>query len=99
MLEWAERGVSLGAGEILLTSMNTDGVMDGFDMELTHTVANLVNVPVIASGGAGKISHFAEILGDGCASAALAASVFHDEILTISEVKQFLSEAGIAVRL
>ena len=91
--------MSLGAGEILLTSMNTDGVMDGFDMELTHTVANLVNVPVIASGGAGKISHFAEILGDGCAAAALAASVFHDEILTISEVKQFLSEAGIAVRL
>jgi cyclase len=99
VLEWVERGVSLGAGEILLTSMNTDGVMDGFDMELTHTVANLVNVPVIASGGAGKTSHFAEILGDGCASAALAASVFHDKILTISEVKQFLSDAGIAVRL
>jgi len=99
VLEWAERGVSLGAGEILLTSMNTDGVMDGFDMELTHTVANLVNVPVIASGGAGKASHFAKILGDGCAAAALAASVFHDKILTISEVKQFLSESGIAVRL
>jgi cyclase len=99
VLEWVERGVAMGAGEILLTSMDTDGVMDGFDHELTRMVANAVNVPVIASGGAGQLKHFVDILGKGRAAAALAASVFHDNILTISEVKQFLLDAGIEVRL
>ena len=99
VLEWVERGVELGAGEILLTSMDTDGVMYGFDQELTQAVVKIVNVPVIASGGAGHPKHFVDILGKCNAAAALAASIFHDNILTISEVKQYLFDAGIEVRL
>ena len=99
VLEWAQCGVAQGAGEILLTSMDTDGMMDGFDMMLTRTVADSVNVPVIASGGAGQSSHFADVLAEGHAAAALAASVFHDKVLTIAEVKQCLYERGISVRL
>jgi len=99
VLEWAQRGVAQGAGEILLTSMDTDGMMDGFDIALTRMVADAVNVPVIASGGAGHSSHFADVLFEGRAAAALAASVFHDKVLTIAEVKQCLSERGISVRL
>ncbi len=98
-LQWAQRGVALGAGEILLTSMDTDGVMDGFDMSLTRAVADAVNVPVIASGGAGQPAHFADVLAEGRAAAALAASVFHDNVLTIAEVKQCLVERGVAVRV
>jgi len=98
-LEWAQRGVALGAGEILLTSMDTDGVMKGFDMDLTRTVADAVGVPVIASGGAGHPTHFADVLSDGHAEAALAASVFHDKVVTIGEVKKCLSERGVPVRL
>ncbi len=99
VLAWAKRGVELGAGEILLTSMDTDGVMNGFDMALTRSVADTVGVPVIASGGAGQPEHFADVLLDGHAEAALAASVFHDKVMTIAEVKQCLSERGVPVRL
>ena len=98
-LRWAERGVSLGAGEILLTSMDTDGVMDGFAMSLTRAVADVVNVPVIASGGAGRPNHFADILAEGGAAAALAASVIHDKVLTINQVKQYVAQRGVPVRL
>ena len=79
--------------------MDTDGVMNGFDMALTRSVADTVGVPVIASGGAGQPEHFADVLLDGHAEAALAASVFHDKVMTIAEVKQCLSERGVPVRL
>lgn len=98
-VEWAQLGVELGAGEILLTSMDADGVMHGFDMALTRAVADAVQVPVIASGGAGHPDHFADVLLNGHAEAALAASVFHDKLMTIREVKQCLSERGVPVRL
>ena len=93
------KGQMRGAGEILLTSMDTDGVMDGFAMSLTRAVADVVNVPVIASGGAGRPNHFADILAEGGAAAALAASVFHDKVLTINQVKQYVAQRGVPVRL
>ena len=96
-IEWAQQGERLGAGEILLTSMDADGVQNGFDLLLTKAVRDAVNIPVIASGGAGKVEHFAEILVD--ADAALAASVFHFGSLTISDVKKAVAKTGIAVRL
>lgn len=96
-IEWAQQGERLGAGEILLTSMDADGVQNGFDQLLTKAVREAVNIPVIASGGAGKVEHFAEILVD--ADAALAASVFHFGSLTISDVKKAVAKTGIAVRL
>ena len=96
---WAMRGVALGAGEILLTSMDADGTLAGYDLELTRTIAEAVSVPVIASGGAGSPSHFAEVLTEGKADAALAASLFHDGKLKISALKNELHEQGIAVRL
>ena len=96
-IEWAQQGERLGAGEILLTSMDADGVQNGFDQSLTKAVRNAVNIPMIASGGAGKVEHFAEILVD--ADAALAASVFHFGSLTISDVKKAVAKTGIAVRL
>ena len=96
-IEWAQQGERLGAGEILLTSMDADGVQNGFDQLLTKAVRNAVNIPVIASGGAGKVEHFAEILVD--ADAALAASVFHFGSLTISDVKKAVAKTGITVRL
>ena len=96
-IEWAQQGERLGAGEILLTSMDADGVQNGFDQLLTKAVRDAVNFPVIASGGAGKVEHFAEILVD--ADAALAASVFHFGSLTISDVKKAVAKTGIAVRL
>jgi cyclase len=98
-VEWAARGVKLGAGEILLTSMDADGTLQGFDMELTCTVAEAVSVPVIASGGAGTISHFAEVLTEGKADAALAASLFHDGKLRITDLKNELNRQNIPVRL
>ena len=98
-LEWAVRGVELGAGEILLTSMDADGTLAGYDIELTGTTASAVSVPVIASGGAGTISHFAEVLTQGKADAALAASLFHDGKLRIAELKDQLSSQNIPVRL
>jgi len=97
-VEWVVRAVELGAGEILLTSMDADGTLAGYDVELTRAIAEAVNVPVIASGGAGTLAHFAEVLTKGKADAALAASLFHDEKLTIGEVKWFLLEAGVEIR-
>jgi cyclase len=98
-VEWAVRGVRLGAGEILLTSMDADGTLAGFDLALTRTIAEAVSVPVIASGGAGSASHFAEVLTDGKADAALAASLFHDGKLSVAEVKRELAKRNIPVRI
>jgi cyclase len=96
--EWAIEGTKLGAGEILLTSMDTDGTLAGFDIALTRTIANKVNVPIIASGGAGSLDHFAEVLEEGIADAALAASLFHDNVMTVGAVKKYLLECGIPIR-
>jgi len=98
-LEWIKKAVELGAGEILLTSMDTDGTKDGYDIELTRAVAEWVDVPVIASGGAGKMEHFKEIFHEGKADAALAASVFHYGTYSIRQVKQYLQQEGIEMRL
>jgi len=98
-VEWATRAVELGAGEILLTSMDADGTLAGYDIELTRIVADMVSVPVIASGGAGTPFHFAEVLTKGNADAALAASLFHDGKLRIPELKKELQARGVAVRL
>lgn len=98
-LEWVRRGVTLGAGEILLTSMDADGTNDGYDIPLTRAVSEAVSVPVIASGGAGELSHFYEALTDGKADAVLAASVFHYGKFTIRQVKEYLKSRGIEVRL
>ena len=95
-IEWAQQGERLGAGEILLTSMDTDGVQNGFDQLLTKAVRDAVKIPVIASGGAGKVEHFAEILQN--ADAALAASVFHFGTLKISDVKECVEQAKFVVR-
>ncbi|MEW5933417.1 MAG: imidazole glycerol phosphate synthase subunit HisF [Bacillota bacterium] len=97
-VEWACRGVELGAGEILLTSMDRDGTQAGFDVELTRAVAEAVSVPVIASGGAGRLEHFRDVLTEGRASAALAASLFHYRTLTVPAVKEFLLRQGVPVR-
>lgn len=97
-VEWAQRGTSMGAGEILLTSMDADGTMQGYDLKLTRAVADAVQVPVIASGGAGRLEHFASVLDQGHADAALAATLFHDRLLTLGEVKLYLSSHGIPVR-
>jgi cyclase len=97
-LEWAARGVKLGAGEILLTSMDTDGTLSGYDLRLTQAITDLVQVPVIASGGAGEPEHFAEVLGQANADAALAASLFHDGVLTIPDVKAYLYSQNISIR-
>lgn len=97
-VKWARRGQELGAGEILLTSMDTDGVQTGFDCELTRAVAAATTIPVIASGGAGKPEDFAEVLSTGQADAALAASIFHYGKYTVGDLKRALAEAGVAVR-
>ena len=98
-VQWAQEAVALGAGEILLTSMDRDGTKDGYDLELTRAVSEAVTVPVIASGGAGTLEHFHEALTDGRADAALAASLFHFGIHTIAETKRYLAERGVEVRL
>ncbi len=98
-VEWAKRGVEMGAGEILLTSMDSDGTLAGYNLELTRAIADAVNVPVIASGGAGNVSHFADAVTLGGADAALAASLFHDKVLTIADVKNELLKRGIPVRI
>lgn len=98
VLEWVQRAESLGAGEILLTSMDRDGTKDGYDVPLTRAVAEAVNIPVIASGGAGELSHLAEILDQGKADAALAASIFHYRQYTVAEAKTYLTERGVTVR-
>ena len=95
---WAQEAVALGAGEILLTSMDRDGTKDGYDLELTRAVSDAVTVPVIASGGAGTLEHFHEAVTDGRADAALAASLFHFGIHTIAETKRYLAERGVEVR-
>jgi len=97
--EWAQKVESLGAGEILLTSMNRDGTKDGFDIPLTRTIARAVNIPVIASGGVGNLEHIAEGLTTGEADAALAASIFHFGEYSIRETKNYLRSRGIAVRI
>lgn len=98
-VEWAIRGVAAGAGEILLTSMDADGTLNGYDIDLTRAVADAVRVPVIASGGAGTMQHFADVLTAGRADAALAASLFHDGKLSIPDLKEFLSRQNVPVRV
>lgn len=98
-VEWAMKACELGAGEILLTSMDCDGTKDGYDIELTRTVSENVSIPVIASGGAGTKEHFYDALTDGKADAVLAASLFHYKELEIMELKQYLSDKGISVRM
>ncbi|TJY39546.1 imidazole glycerol phosphate synthase subunit HisF [Cohnella pontilimi] len=97
-LEWAKEAERLGAGELLLTSMDADGTKDGFDMRLTRAVSDAVNVPVIASGGAGNAEHFAQVLTEGHADAALAASIFHYKEVTVGQVKDELRSKGVIVR-
>jgi imidazole glycerol-phosphate synthase subunit HisF len=97
-IEWAQEAESRGAGEILLTSMDRDGTASGFDCHLTHTVANSVRIPVIASGGAGNTNHFVEVFRTGAADAALAASIFHYGLHSLAALKQHLHAEGIPVR-
>ena len=98
-VEWAQKVVRFGAGEILLTSMNTDGTKDGYDIALTRAISEAVEVPVIASGGAGTLDHLADAVTEGKASAVLAASIFHFGTYTINQAKAHLKERGITVRL
>ena len=98
-VEWAKKAESLGAGEILLTSMDGDGTKAGYDIELTKAISEAVNIPVIASGGAGTLEHFYEALTEGGAEAALAASLFHFKELEIREVKEYLAGRGVPVRI
>lgn len=98
-VEWAVKAEKLGAGEILLTSMDCDGTKSGYDLALTKAIADAVRIPVIASGGAGTLEHFKEALTEGGADAALAASLFHYKELEIREVKEYLKKEGISVRL
>ena len=98
-VEWAREVERLGAGEILLTSMDGDGTKAGYDLELTRAIAEAVSIPVIASGGAGKVEHFYDALTEGKADAALAASLFHYKELEIREVKEYLRDRGVSVRL
>lgn len=98
-LKWAEKAYSLGAGEILLTSMDRDGTKSGYDVELTRKVADAVGIPVIASGGAGKMSHFYDALTEGGADAVLAASLFHYSEISIAELKEYLAARAVPVRM
>ena len=98
-VEWAMKADKLGAGEILLTSMDCDGTKNGYDLELTRTIAENVSIPVIASGGAGTKEHFYDALTEGKADAVLAASLFHYKELEISDLKGYLRERGVSVRL
>jgi len=97
-MEWIKNAEELGAGEILLTSMDGDGTKDGYDLELTREVAELVNIPVIASGGVGNLEHIREGLVEGKADAALAASIFHFGEFSVREAKDYLRERGVTVR-
>ena len=97
-LEWAKKAESLGAGEILLTSMDCDGTKNGYDIELTKTISENVSIPVIASGGAGNMSHFKDALTDGKADAALAASLFHFREIEICDLKNYLENESVSVR-
>ena len=93
-----QRSTTLGAGEILLTSMDCDGTKDGYDLELTRAITSSVNIPVIASGGAGKLEHFYEVFEKSGADAALAASLFHYGELTVKQVKDYLKNKGVMIR-
>lgn len=97
-IKWAEKAVKLGAGELLVTSMDCDGTKDGYDMELTRKISESVGVPVIASGGAGKMEHFRNILTEGKADAALAATLFHYKEMEINDLKEYLNREGVPVR-
>src|SRR3989442_3403244 len=97
-VEWARCAVSLGAGEIVLNSIDADGTKAGFDLAITRRISEAVGVPVVASGGAGKLEHMAEVLLEGKADAVLAASIFHFGEYTVGEVKRFLAAKGIPVR-
>jgi len=97
--DWASRGVEMGAGEILLTSVDRDGTHSGFDLALTAVISRSVSVPVIASGGAKLPQHFLDVFTEGAADAALAASIFHDQVQSIRALKEFLHSSGVAVRL
>jgi cyclase len=97
-VDWARRGAAAGAGEILLTSMDADGTQNGYDLELTRAVADAVDIPVIASGGAGALEHFHRVLTEGHADAALAASLFHYRQLSVGQVKAYLKTQGVVVR-
>lgn len=97
-VDWAKQAVALGAGEILLTSMNNDGTKDGFAIDITRAVSEAVNVPVIASGGAGSMDHFITVFNQGRADAALAASIFHYKEIAIPDLKSFLKDNGVVVR-
>lgn len=99
LLEWAQTAVAHGAGEVLYTGIHTDGTKAGYDVEGTRRLAGVVDVPIIASGGAGSLEHFAEVLTAGEADAALAASVFHFDTFSIGEVKRYLDQQGVPVRL
>jgi len=98
-LDWAQKVAELGAGEILLTSMDYDGTKDGYDLALTKAIVERVNIPVIASGGAGKLGHFYDVLTGAGASASLAASIFHYQEYSVRQVKEYLKEKGVPVRL
>jgi cyclase len=98
-IEWAKEVEKLGAGEILLTSMDRDGTQDGYDLEVTRAVSEAVNIPVIASGGAGTLEHLYQALTEGKAAAALAASIFHYGKYSIKETKEYLKEKGVAIRI
>lgn len=97
-VDWAKQACQLGAGELLLTSMDRDGTKSGFDIELTRRISQSVSIPVIASGGAGQLEHFAEVLTTGKADAALAASLFHFQVITIPDLKTYLTNQAIVVR-
>jgi cyclase len=98
-VKWAKKMEELGAGEILLTSMDRDGTKDGYDIELTRTISEAVSIPVIASGGVGTLEHIYEGLVEGKADAALAASIFHYREYTVKEAKEYLKSKGVPVRL
>jgi cyclase len=98
-VEWAKRAESLGAGEILITSMGADGTRDGYDLNLTGAIADAVNIPVIASGGAGKLEHFYDVFTRTKADAALAAGIFHYGVLTVGDVKRYLNGRDVLIRL
>lgn len=97
-VEWAQRGVELGAGELVVNSIDADGTRDGYELRLTRTVADAVSVPVVASGGAGALEHMHQVLSAGGADAALAASIFHYGDFTVADAKRYLLERGVAVR-
>ena len=99
VVRWAKQNAANGAGEIVLNVMNADGTLDGYDLEMTRAVAEAVNIPVVASGGAGKLEHMADVLTEGKADAALAASIFHFGTYTIGQAKEFLRARGIPVRI